>query len=96
MEDSRWNQMGQVIARAWSDPAYKARLLTDATSVLKEEGIDYGSGIEVRILENSDSVRYITLPQPPSEVELSEEQLGRVAGGARKRSAADCCHIPDS
>jgi hypothetical protein len=95
MAVDRWSRMGEVMAKAWADPAYKARLLTDATSVLKDEGIDYGPGIEVKIVENSDSVRYITLPLPPAEAELSEEQLGRVAGGAR-RASGNSCHIPDS
>lgn len=95
MAESNWSQMGEVVAKAWSDPEYKARLLSDATSVLKEAGIDYGPGVEVKIVENTDAVRYITLPQPPSEAELSEEQLDRVAGGGRTRATAHC-HIPDS
>jgi hypothetical protein len=95
MAENRWNQMGEVVAKAWADPAYKARLLSDATSVLKAEGIDYGPGVEVRILENTDSVRYITLPRAPSESELSEEQLERVAGGG-KTVSGNSCHIPDS
>ena len=95
MAVDRWTQMGQIVAKAWSDPAYKARLLADATSVLKEEGIDYGSGVEVKIVENTDSIRYITLPRPPGESELSEEQLERVAGG-RRSTSGNACHIPDS
>lgn len=95
MADGRWSQMGEVVAKAWSDPAYKARLLSDATSVLKEAGIDYGPGIEVKVVENSDSVRYITLPQAPSETELSDEQLDRVSGGRSSKPRPDN-HIPDS
>jgi nitrile hydratase len=33
---------GQVVARAWVDPAFKARLLADAPSAVRELGIDPG------------------------------------------------------
>jgi hypothetical protein len=89
------SQVGQVVAKAWSDPAYKARLLADTTAVLREEGIDYGPGVEVRVVENSDTVRYLTLPNPPRESELSEEQLSQVSGGAITKPRAGN-HIPDS
>lgn len=94
VQEDRWNKMGQVVAKAWADPAYKARLLADATSVLKEEGIDYGAGIEVRVVENTEHVRYVTLPLPPRETELSEEQLSRVSGGGSTKRTGN--HIPDS
>ncbi|MEP7308773.1 MAG: NHLP leader peptide family RiPP precursor [Acidobacteriota bacterium] len=95
MESTRWSrEVGQVVAKAWSDPAYKARLLEDSTAVLKEEGIDYGPGVQVKVVENTDTLRYLTLPPAPKESELSEEQLGRVAFGAATKRAGN--HIPDS
>jgi hypothetical protein len=88
------SQVGQVVAKVWSDPAYKARLLANTTQVLKEEGIDYGPGVQVKVVENTDTVRYLALPTPPQETELSEEQLSRIAGGATKKRMDN--HIPDS
>ena len=43
----------RVVARAWSDPAFKARLLDDANAALAELGI---AGLEgnVRVVENTD------------------------------------------
>ncbi len=43
----------RVVARAWSDPEFKARLLDDANTVLTEIGI---SGVEgnVRVIENTE------------------------------------------
>jgi nitrile hydratase len=35
-------QGARVVARAWSDPAYKARLLADGTAACEELGIDMG------------------------------------------------------
>ena len=88
------SQVGQVVAKVWADPEYKARLLANTTEVLKEEGIDYGPGVEVKVVENTDSLRYLALPTRPQEYELSEEQLSRVSGGAVRRRMDN--HIPDS
>jgi nitrile hydratase len=35
-------QGARVVARAWSDPAYKARLLADGSAAVRELGVDIG------------------------------------------------------
>jgi hypothetical protein len=72
---------GQVVATAWQDEAFKRRLLADPAAVLKEHGIAVGLGVQVKVVENTDKVRYLTLPTRPAG-ELSEEALQRVAAGA--------------
>jgi hypothetical protein len=73
----RW---GQLVARAWGDAAFKARLLADPGPALAEQGIQLPPGVEVRVHENTPAVVHLTLPPRPSE-ELSDEQLDAVAGG---------------
>jgi hypothetical protein len=73
-------QYGQLVARAWGDQAFKRRLLADPAAVLAEQGIPVPPGVEVRAVENTDRVLYLTLPPGPSD-ELSDEQLDAVAGG---------------
>jgi hypothetical protein len=73
---------GQVVARAWSDPAFKARLIADPAATAKEYDIHIPAGLQVKIHEDSDSVRHIVLPPRPSSQDLSDEQLEQVAGGA--------------
>jgi Nitrile hydratase, alpha chain len=46
----------RVVARAWNDAAYKARLLADGTAAIKELGIE---GWAV-------GLRYLVLPQRPA------------------------------
>ena len=72
---------GQLVSRAWSDPAFKQRLLSDPAAVLKEQGIDVPAGVRVQVLENTDKVFNLALPPQPSEG-LSDEQLDQVAGGS--------------
>jgi hypothetical protein len=71
----------QLIARAWSDPALKAKLLADPAGVLKAEGLIVPAGVTVRVVENTDQVVNLVLPFKPAAEELSEEELKQAAGG---------------
>lgn len=52
--DSRTPALGaKVVARAWVDPAFKARLLADTRAALLEMDIDIGSLAEFRTIENT-------------------------------------------
>ena len=46
----------RVVARAWVDPAYKKRLLTDATAAIAELGYSGGQGEDMLVLENTPKV----------------------------------------
>ena len=46
----------RVVARAWSDPAYKARLMQDATAAIAELGYGGRQGEHMVVVENTDAV----------------------------------------
>jgi nitrile hydratase len=46
----------RVVARAWVDPAYKKRLLTDATVAIAELGFASNQGDDMVVLENTPKV----------------------------------------
>jgi nitrile hydratase len=46
----------RVVARAWIDPAYKARLLADATSAIAELGYTGRQGEHMMVVENTPRV----------------------------------------
>ena len=46
----------KVVARAWSDPAYKARLLSDATAAINELGFSGLQGEDMVVVENTPTV----------------------------------------
>jgi len=53
-------QLGaQVVARAWSDPEFKARLVEDASETCKELGISGLQGEDMVVLENTDDVHNV-------------------------------------
>ena len=46
----------RIVARAWTDPAYKRRLLTDATAAIGEAGFGGQQGEDMIVLENTPKV----------------------------------------
>src|SRR5919109_2125875 len=46
----------RVVARAWSDPAYKQRLLADGTAAIAELGYRGEQGADIRVVENTSKV----------------------------------------
>jgi hypothetical protein len=71
----------KVVARAWSDPEFKARLLVNPAAVLAEAGIKPPPGKNLRIVEDTDSETHLILPSRPAGGELSDAALEQVAGG---------------
>jgi nitrile hydratase len=51
----------RVVARAWSDPAYKSRLLSDAPSALAELGFSSHQGEHMVVLENTPKVHNLVV-----------------------------------
>ena len=80
-------QYGQLVARAWADDEFKARFLAEPAAVLQEYGIPVPPGVELRAVENTDKVAYLSLPLQPSD-ELSDEQLSQMAGGSTASTAS--------
>ena len=51
----------QVVAKAWSDPAFKQRLLADASATLADLGFIGRQGEDMMVLENTESVHHLVV-----------------------------------
>lgn len=51
----------RVVARAWVDPAYKQRLLSDATAAIAELGFTGAEGTHMLVLENGPKVHNLVV-----------------------------------
>lgn len=68
----------KIVAMAWADEGYKARLQAEPAAVLAEEGLEIPAGVTVQILENTKTEIYLVLPAPPGVAEgpvCAEERL---------------------
>lgn len=51
----------QVVAKAWSDPAYKERLLSKGTEAIAELGFSGAQGEDMVVVENTDGVHNVVV-----------------------------------
>ena len=60
--DQRGPHLGaQVVAHAWTDPAYKARLLQDGTAACKEIGITFDQSTRLIVVENTPQAHNVVV-----------------------------------
>ena len=72
--------------------------MSDPKAVLAEHGIDVPANIDVNVVENSDNTVHITMPAAPAgAADLTDEELGNVAGGeCTPHCSAGCAKMPDN
>jgi len=87
MEETREEQgkkYAKLVAKAWSDEAFKERLLSDSRAVLEAEGISVPPGVDVKVLEQTDTQLFVVIPKMPA---------GLVTGAIEERLAPSACPI---
>jgi nitrile hydratase subunit alpha len=63
----------------YKDLEYRARVVRQSRTVLREMGLDLPPEIEIRVWDTTADTRYIVLPmQPPHTVGWSEDELGAI------------------
>jgi hypothetical protein len=55
-------RMAQVVAKAWSDEAFKKRFLSQPKAVLEEYGITLPAEMNVKVVEQTENLMYVVLP----------------------------------
>ncbi len=60
----------------YKDPAYRSRVVREPRRVLAEFGVQISASKELRVWDSSAEIRYLVLPEMPSDSEsTSEEEL---------------------
>jgi hypothetical protein len=81
MANEKFKQVwAKIVAKAWSDPNFKKKLLQDPKATLRAEGIEIPKEKKVIINESTKETLFLTIPEKP-EGELSEQQLHSIAAG---------------
>lgn len=70
--------VAMVTARAWRDPAFRDRLVTTPKALLAEEGLEFPEDLEVVVLEDTPSVKYINLARDTTDAKQALDILQRV------------------
>lgn len=62
-------KMAKVIAKAWSNESFKAKLISDPKSVLESEGVAVPAGLDFKVVEQTNKLVYIVIPFKPEDAE---------------------------
>jgi hypothetical protein len=71
----------KLVAKAWADPDWKARLLADPVTVMREEGFSLPEGVKIRLVEELPGTRSFSLPLPPDDLWKAERLERKKAAG---------------
>ncbi len=77
-QDDAMSVHGMIIAKAWSDPVFKAKLLSDPHAALEELGVAVAAGKTVKVVENADRHLHLVLPPKPAS-QLSVDEADRLS-----------------
>ena len=91
-EDEQARQYGKLIAKAWSDEDFKARLKADPRAAMAEVGMSIPDGHTLHVHEGTADEHHLVIPHPPVG-ELSDEDLDQVAGGGGSLGTGKHCGI---
>ena len=75
------NPMGEVIAKALQDEAFKQELIADPAAVLAAAGVAVPEGVTLKVVADTAEVRHLVLPAAGEGELLSEDALTEVAAG---------------
>ena len=78
MADTDDTKIANVIARAWTDSEFKARLHSDPRSALREMNVVLSGGVKISVIESDEENSFFILPPAP-DGELSKEELTKKA-----------------
>jgi len=66
----------KIIEKAWSDSAFKEKLLADPKSAVTDEfGIDIPAEFNLKVLEETDDTFYLVLPKKPDDTDSLTSQV---------------------
>lgn len=67
-----------VVARAWRDDDYRARLVAEPKAVLAAEGLEFPDEVEIEVLENKPGITYVNLTRGTTEATSVASVLERL------------------
>ena len=71
----------ELLNKVWTDDAFAARLENDPKAVFAEMGGQIPDDVEIRVVRDTEKVKYVYIPSAPSEGEISDTDLLGAQGG---------------
>ena len=85
----------EVVAKAWKDPTFKKKLLSQPKEALKECGCTIPQNATVKVIEDAANSYTLVLPAtPPNAQKMSEAELSKIAAGLSFFGLSGHDHLP--
>ncbi len=81
-----WDRYSVLVKKAWESEDFKKRCLAEPKVVFQELGILVKDGMDIKIYEDTDSVRHLPIPVQQPAVEMNKTEVGTTLG------SWFCCH----
>lgn len=62
--DEGQKAFADIVARYYGDPEFRATLEADPAGAMREAGLDFPEGLNVKLLFNTDRLMHVVLPAP--------------------------------
>jgi len=89
------NGLAKILQECWENDAAKAAFINDPKAVLAAHGMDVPEEMDIKVVENSNSLTHIVLPANPSDevkaMDLDDSELAAAVGGWND-SRLNCPH----
>jgi len=69
------NEMSKLIMELFANPELKQRIMREPVNVLKEMDIDAPEDTEIKVVEDTKTVKHIILPYLEPDEKLTPEEL---------------------
>ncbi|HMD87029.1 MAG TPA: NHLP leader peptide family RiPP precursor [Terriglobia bacterium] len=80
-QEEQARNMQKIIAKAWMDDGFKARLISEPRVTLQAEGQELPPGVEIRVVADTETVQHLVLPVRPSDLSMTDAELAQASGG---------------
>ncbi|MFP4547457.1 MAG: NHLP leader peptide family RiPP precursor [Fidelibacterota bacterium] len=70
-------KMSKLMMELYANPELKEEFLNNPKKVLAEKGIEYPEDQEIKVVEETENLKYIILPYMDDSSEISTESLER-------------------
>ena len=92
MRKNREETQQAITIRAWKDPAFKKKLLSNPHEALKELGMkNLPPSLKIQVVEEAANTWCIVLPKAPENAKsLSESELKEIAAAVGQRGCLVC------
>jgi hypothetical protein len=92
------NKFAKLIAKVWTDPAFKAKLQAKPVAAMAEMGLHVPENVHVEVLEDTYQKVHLVIPVKPSSQELTDEDLSNLtwayASNGGPSGGSNVAHAP--